>query len=604
MADLQLKVFTEKTEKLLRELPPPTVDPLSTLRESLDKWGVSKDSRELFKFKTISNIDTLQIIKDLSNTTSSANDRIDAISIKHGASILHGPITHVINCSIKTSKFASKWKIGSLLPLHKGKGLNQNDPKSFRPISLLPVIGKIVEWALQPQILDFMESSRQMNSNHHSYRKLHSTVTAMLQLSDAIFSGCDAKKITTLVTLDQSAAFDVLSHVTLKQKLKLYNFSVETLDWIDSYLTYRSQYVTIGTRRSKFSSVKSGVPQGTVLGPILYVLYVNELPSIMNDNNCNEPVHVANNDDAADLFTENCDRCGQMPTYADDSTVVISTTNRFLAQERIFVIIDRVKIFLAANSLSLNLGKTEIVETMVRQKRARLPGLPPQLTIQRPDGSLKVIVAKYSCRLLGVNINKDATWNHQLELGEKPLIKYLRSTLGALTHISRNLPQKSRLLLSNGLFISRILYLLPMWGGLPLRDTKKNQILMNKCAQMILGKNRRTRTRSLMIGCGWLYFVELVRYHSLVQLFKTVKSNKPENLRKMLTVDQEGKIQLIPGRLKISRELYRWRTVREWNILPAYLILVVKVSVFKKLLKKHIIEERLEIIARRPPELD
>ena len=227
----------------------------------------------------------------------------------------------------------------------------------------------------------------------------------------------------------------------------------------------------------------------------------------MNDDDCDELVHSVNIDvDMSKLFTENCDRCRQMPTYADDSTVVITTSSRFQAQERIIIIIERVKSFLAANSLSLNLGKTEIVETMVRQKRACLPGLPPQLSVQKPDGSLKVIAAKDSCRLLGVNINRDATWNHQLELGEKPLIKSLRSVLGALTHISRNLPQKSCLLLANGLFISRLLYLLPMWGGLPSREIKKIQILMNKCARMILSKNRRTRTRSLMIGCGWLYF--------------------------------------------------------------------------------------------------
>ena len=196
-----------------------------------------------------------------------------------------------------------------------------------------------------------------MNSNHHSYRKQHSTVTAMLQLSDAVFSRCDANKITTLVTLDQSAAFDMLSHETLCRKLKLYNFSEEVLNWVKSYLNFRSHYVSIGTRQSKFNNVTSGVPQGSVLGPIFYVLYVNELPTLMNDVDCDEPVHTTDDVDAK-LFTENCVRCGQMPTYADDSAVVITTVSRFKAQEKIITIIERVKNFLASNSLSLNLGKT------------------------------------------------------------------------------------------------------------------------------------------------------------------------------------------------------------------------------------------------------
>ena len=98
----------------------------------------------------------------------------------------------------------------------------------------------------------------------------------------------------------------------------------------------------------------------------MYVVYVNELPAVLNDENCTNDAHVKTNE--SDLFDDNCVKCGQIPTYADDSTVVISTDNRFEAQSKIVSIIDSVKTFLTANSLSLNLGKTEIVEIMVRQK--------------------------------------------------------------------------------------------------------------------------------------------------------------------------------------------------------------------------------------------
>ena len=162
MANVQSKTFADKTSKLLDNLPPPVIDPCSSLQQSLDKWGTKKLTRDTFEFHTITNIDTLKVLNDLGNTTSAANDRIDALSLKHGAQILHGPITHIINCSINTSQFATKWKIGKLLPLHKGKGLDPYNPSSYRPISLLPIMGKIVERILQPQIMNFMENTGQI----------------------------------------------------------------------------------------------------------------------------------------------------------------------------------------------------------------------------------------------------------------------------------------------------------------------------------------------------------------------------------------------------------------------------------------------------------
>ena len=345
----------------------------ASLQAALENWGPNKDLRDKFTFKPVTTATTLKTIKSLGNNTSTAHDKICATAIKTGANILAGPITHIVNLSIRDSVFPAKWKIGVLLPLHKGKGLDKKDPKSYCPISLLPVIGKITERLLQPQIMEFMTVSKQLNVNHHSYRAGHSTTTALLKLSDVIFESCNLNKITTLITVDQSAAFDVLSHVTLLRKLTLYNWSEATTNWILSYLSHRSDYVTIGTKSSKYRTVRHGVPQGSVLGPILYVLYINELPSLTKERDCTDAIHNQKNE----LFTDNCKSCGSIPTYADDSTLVLSTNDRFSAQEKMIAKMHTIKEFLNNNSLTVNSGKMEILKMMVPQKRRWIQGAPP-----------------------------------------------------------------------------------------------------------------------------------------------------------------------------------------------------------------------------------
>ena len=495
--------------------------------------------------------------------------------------------------------FPPRWKVGLLLPLHKGKGLDRRDPTSYRPISLLPVLGKVTERLLQPQIMNFMSQSLQLNLNHHSYRKGHSTTTALLQLSDAIFQGCNENMITTLVTVDQSAAFDVIQHELLLKKLRLYNWGPAAVNWIQNYLSCRSDYVKIGTKSSRYRSIHHGVPQGSVLGPILYIIYINELPNLLNKPNCELPIHNENNA----LFNGNCDRCGTIPTYADDSTIVIKTKTRFEAQEKVAEKMQIVRNFLSNNSLSVNASKTEILEMMVQQKRRWIRGSPPQLTVSKPDGSIKVITAKESIRLLGVNLNQNCSWKHHLALGEKALLPALRSKIGALAHISGNIPRRSKLLLANGLIISKVMYLVAMWGGLKAGGSKSVQILLNKCARIVTGRPRKTRTRQLMIDCNWLYFSELVKFHSLLTLWKMLRWKQPHHLSRDFSLSDKNLVEMERGRLLITRRSFRHRSVSDWNGLNENLRSMLSFPQFKRELRKHIIET-CPPVAPRPQEIN
>ena len=127
-----------------------------------------------------------------------------------------------------------------------------------------------MEHAIQKQILNYMDESKQWNKNLHGYRELHSTTTTLLQVTDFINEAADEGQISNAMLIDQSAAFDMVDPEILDQKLALYKFSDKTRNWLRSYLSHRSQYVNVGAAKSNIRSVKIGVPQGSVLGPILY----------------------------------------------------------------------------------------------------------------------------------------------------------------------------------------------------------------------------------------------------------------------------------------------------------------------------------------------
>ena len=260
---------------------------------------------------------------------------MDATSIKLAATTLLQPLQFIINQSLQTNIFPNQWKIAKLLPLHKGKGSCQYSPTNYRPISILPVVSKLVEKAVQGQMLQFLNSTNQLNRNHHAYRKNFSTTSAMLQLTDRIYRATDKNLITTLLTVDESSAFDCVPHGILIEKMRLYNFSEEVITWFVSYLSGRSQYVEINTKKSKMTTMKTGVPQGSVLGPLVYTLYINELPDILkNKINCPGENHTQ---DIELFWKKNCDLCPEIPCYADDATVVSSTNSRITNQENLII---------------------------------------------------------------------------------------------------------------------------------------------------------------------------------------------------------------------------------------------------------------------------
>ena len=394
MANMQLKFFTEKVKKLIAKLPRPQGDPLAVLRAAMERWSKA-GNRETFSLKTITEREMIGILGELGNSTTFGHDKLDALSLKVIASNIYKPLTHIINRSILSSTFCNRWKIAKVIPLHKGKGAERLAPESYRPISLLPVTAKLAEKVIQRQIMDYMTKSGQFNSNLHAYQKYLGTTTSLLQLNDVIFQATDENMTTALMSVDESAAFDCVSTDILAAKLKMYNFSNEAIDWMLSYLSNRTQFITINTKDSEMAAVCNGVPQGSVLGPVLYNIYVNEMPDLANNPNCNEPCHNENEK----LFGPNCKKCGQIPMYAEDASFIVSSKSRENNQARIEEMLDKITFFLNNNNLTINAAKTTLCEVMIKQKRTKMKGQPPKLNVINDKGQEKTIEAEKSCKI-------------------------------------------------------------------------------------------------------------------------------------------------------------------------------------------------------------
>ena len=260
---------------------------------------------------------------------------------------------------------------------------------------------------------------------------------------ERIATATDDNLTTTSMGIDQTAAFDCVDHRVLADKLKLYGLSNDVRNWINSYLGSRSGFVAIGSGKSGIRASTYGVPQGSVLGPLLYLLYINEFSTAIEDDMCVNPTHREEHT----LFGGDCDDCGSLTIFADDLLYLFSSNNRALNQQRIDDKFIQIRDFLNSNGLQINEAKTFLTEFMTAQKWARLRGIPPELTVvekavDKSDPTRVVFKDKHitdsKCsRTLGLNLTNNLSWEGHIVSGKKAILPGARRQLGRLYRLKR-----------------------------------------------------------------------------------------------------------------------------------------------------------------------
>ena len=236
IAECMSKYFENKITTLKSKIPMRTKDPLEVLMSAMNKWPGSANRPEL-ELREVTLIEVIKIINELRNSTTMGHNELDPMTLKLVTKTIAKPIQHILNVSIRTQTFVNTWKLGKLIPLFKGGVEDKLESQGYRPISILPLISKILERAIQSQIMEFMETTKQWNKNLHAYRSLHSTTTAALQLTEYTMDAADKGLVPNVMYIDQSAVFDCMEADILDRKLQVYKFSDNTRRWIYSYMT-------------------------------------------------------------------------------------------------------------------------------------------------------------------------------------------------------------------------------------------------------------------------------------------------------------------------------------------------------------------------------
>ena len=236
---------------------------------------MTKRTEKRFLFQSVSQLEVLRILKSIKRNKATGLDDLLPCLLKDSAAILSAPLAHLINLSITTGIFPMDWKKAKIIPVHKSGPFSVLD--NYRPISILPVISKIIEKAIHRQLITYLDQHALLSHFQFGFRPKLSTELAATHLLDNIRKSVDDGKLVGAVFIDLSKAFDTISHSKLLKKLPKYGIDGKEYAWFKDYLFARKAVVSYNNCVSDEQELYSGVPQGSILGPLLFIMLFNDI---------------------------------------------------------------------------------------------------------------------------------------------------------------------------------------------------------------------------------------------------------------------------------------------------------------------------------------
>ena len=502
-----------------------------------------------------SNEEVDKIISELKNGKSSD---IPINVVKYSAPVIIPHLVKLYNVSLYEGFFPDELKTGRITPIYKKE--NAELMENYRPVSTLPVFGKILEKLIYSRFYNFFLSKGVLTDSQFGFRKGHSTSHALNYSIQHIENELRKKNHVVGIFIDLSKAFDTIDHNKLLRKLEHYGIRGNASDLIKSYLSNRKQYVSVLDENSDKLHVVWGVPQGSVLGPLLFILYINDLCNITNE-------HV------------------KFVLFADDTNIFIAANTREVAYSRANQILSSISKYMKCNLLHIN-AKKSCYMYFSPNKRTTVPNpdeQPELVNYVHIEGKLLSRVSQ--TKFLGVIIDDQLNWKPHLD----SLNRRLKSACGRIYKIKSNLPENLYKEIYHTLFESHLSYSISVWGGVSKSKLQPLFLTQKKCIRIIFGDTEafldkfrtcaRTRplesqrlgsefyarepSKPLFILNKLLSIHNLYKCRTLVEIFKILKYQEPMSLYSLFNKSKRKESLLITS---VAMNNFVSRSSQMWNM--------------------------------------
>jgi hypothetical protein len=421
-----------------------------------------------------------QIIKNIRKDGSSGYDDFSPKVFCSSYESMLDPLVYIINLSLSQGFFPDELKIAKVIPLFKGG--DSHHCNNYRPVSVLCILSKVFERIFYKRLLNFLNQEAILYDKQFGFRKSNSTQMPLVLLVDEILKAFENKSNVLGVFLDFSKAFDTVNHSILLQKLEYYGIRGTALDWIKSYLFNRKQFVYYGGEKSCLKTISHGVPQGSILGPLLFLIYINDLPLAVK--------HLS-------IFM-----------FADDTNVFLTGKNVRHLETIMNNELELLSEWLRSNKLSLNVNKTHYMLFTPPKKNDDI------LINLNIEGSC--IEKVYQTKFLGVILDKDLSW--------KPHIAYVKGkiskNIGIIYRAKQFLNKQSLLSLYYAFIFPYLVYCVNVWGGACTTSLLPIVIAQKKAIKCILCVSKRTRSDQIYKALNVLTFSQIYEYQILLFVYK------------------------------------------------------------------------------------